>query len=835
MKPEEMAGQVLGHYRIIGSLGYGGTATVFLAEDIHLRREVALKVFQPESGQTQEFLRRFEREARVLAQLDHPNILPVYDYGEQRDIAYLVMPRMAGGSLKDRLRQQRIIAPVETVRLIGQVLDALQYAHDRGLIHRDIKPGNMLFKIENRDGRQERLLLSDFGLVKVLTTAQNIPLVGDLTHQSAPTVAGTPDYIAPEQIMGKATQASDIYSMGVVLYEMLTGERPFQAENYMGLLMKHLHEQPRPLRALNPRIEPALEAIALRAMEKEQEKRYQKPSDLQQALEWAINGGQAGIEKRDLYATTPNVQVQPADPPTPIPGSANVTPARQTLPGEQVGMTIPAYLTVPTPPVRPLQYNSAVTSPSHSSPTAADGQYNSAYSATNQPARTPGQPTRPKLLITLSLLAVVVIASLGGMFYIQNNGHTIIGGTTPQAQAPSKGGGTGAAITTKAVPKTSTECPAANTARAEVTAPLVLGNHQNIVYIVNEGTGEHPTAGTIKRRETSETVKGVEISRMPNAYISEAQVSQDGEWVLFTATIAGRTQMRMVRVDGQGLQTLYCAPANDIIANTQWSFNQQQVIFSVYSANSPIPANATIYLLDITKGKLQTELESQANLVYHPVTWLDKNHVYMTAVVSSTNTQLQYIYVLDTQKGGGQHDDDLQRITNPGCNSFDSSYDLTQLFISTCKVAPASAASTYAPVGPSTITVQSALGGQMKTLATVKQAVTMIRAVTPKALLLLVENYSGDKSQNGLWKINSDGTGLTRLTTDSANAQSLCLFTRYAWSNVSRDESMYALQEHDPKTNTWNMYYGSLSGGQPPYEFANISGTELLLAGWTRI
>src|SRR5579884_2262709 len=111
MKPEEMAGQVLGHYRIMGSLGQGGTATVFLAEDIHLQREVALKVFQAESGQTQEFLHRFEREARVLAQLDHPNILPVYDYGEQRDIAYLVMPRMAGGALKDRLRQQRIIAP----------------------------------------------------------------------------------------------------------------------------------------------------------------------------------------------------------------------------------------------------------------------------------------------------------------------------------------------------------------------------------------------------------------------------------------------------------------------------------------------------------------------------------------------------------------------------------------------------------------------------------------------------------------------------------------------------------------------------------------------------
>ncbi len=110
----------------------------------------------------------------------------------------------------------------------------------------------------------------------------------------------------------------------------------------------------------------------------------------------------------------------------------------------------------------------------------------------------------------------------------------------------------------------------------------------------------------------------------------------------------------------------------------------------------------------------------------------------------------------------------------------------------------------------------------------------MIRSVTMTTVLLLIENYSGDSNQNGLWKINSDGTGLMRLTTDTQNLQSLCPFTQYAWSNISRDESMYALQEHDQKNNTYNMYYGSLSGGQPT-EFANISGTELLLAGWTSL
>lgn len=161
MQPGDLVDQTLGHYRIKRQIGYGGMATVFLAEDVHLGREVALKVFWPRPGETQDFLRRFAREARVLAQLDHPNILPVYDYGEQGEMAYLVAPYMSGGTLKEVLRTRRAFPPSEATGLIVQVLSALQYAHDRNLIHRDIKPGNLLFK---GDGS---LVLADFGLVKV--------------------------------------------------------------------------------------------------------------------------------------------------------------------------------------------------------------------------------------------------------------------------------------------------------------------------------------------------------------------------------------------------------------------------------------------------------------------------------------------------------------------------------------------------------------------------------------------------------------------------------------------------------------------------------------------
>src|SRR5258708_2868474 len=140
MRAEEMIGQMLGHYRIICPLGYGGTATVLLAEDINLQREVAVKVYMPGEDDTKDFLRRFAREARVLAQLDHPNILPVYDYGEQNGLAYLIMPYMAGGSLKNVLKARPFLPPAEAIPLLTEALNCLQYPPQRGLIPRDIKP-----------------------------------------------------------------------------------------------------------------------------------------------------------------------------------------------------------------------------------------------------------------------------------------------------------------------------------------------------------------------------------------------------------------------------------------------------------------------------------------------------------------------------------------------------------------------------------------------------------------------------------------------------------------------------------------------------------------------
>ena len=240
-RPESLIGQVLGHYRIIKQIGYGGMATVFLAEDVNLGREVAVKVFWPRPGETRDFLKRFEREARVLAKLDHPNILHVYDYGEQDGFAYLITPYMPGGSLKEVLQKRKLIPPVEALQMAAPILNALQYASERGLIHRDIKPGNMLFKADGS------LVLADFGLVKVFVTEGE----SQATHsasETGPAVTGTPEYMSPEQIQGKATPISDIYSFGIVLYEMLAGQRPFISTNVLSVLMQQVNEQPRSLR-----------------------------------------------------------------------------------------------------------------------------------------------------------------------------------------------------------------------------------------------------------------------------------------------------------------------------------------------------------------------------------------------------------------------------------------------------------------------------------------------------------------------------------------------------------------------------------------------------------
>ncbi len=275
-----MQAPLLGNYELIRRLGEGGMAQVYLARDVRLGREVAVKVLDKELAHSSGFRDRFDREAKVAARLDHPNIVPLYDYGENGGVLYLVMPYLSGGSVQQMLK--RAPFPADQALTYGaQICDALAYAHKEGVIHRDVKPANMLL---HADGR---VMLADFGLAKILDGSSRAG------RRSGRPDAGTPEYMAPEQIRGHSEPRSDLYGLGVVLYLLLTGRLPFSGPTSEAVMDAHLYGHPAPLRSLNPHVTPAVEAVVLRALAKRPEDRFASASDMGAALMQALVAGEA--------------------------------------------------------------------------------------------------------------------------------------------------------------------------------------------------------------------------------------------------------------------------------------------------------------------------------------------------------------------------------------------------------------------------------------------------------------------------------------------------------------------------------------------------------------
>jgi tetratricopeptide (TPR) repeat protein/tRNA A-37 threonylcarbamoyl transferase component Bud32 len=301
-----LIGQELGGYRIISQIGKGGMATVFKAYQPSLDRYVAIKVLPPYYAEQDEtFLKRFRQEAKAIASLRHPNILIVLDYGELERTTYLVMEFVEAGTLGGQMG--RPMAPGQMAGLVGQVAGALHYAHQEGVVHRDIKPSNILLPKPNWP------LLTDFGLAKI---------VGGTQLTQSGTVAGTPAYMSPEQGRGeRVDHRSDIYSLGIVLYEMATGVVPFQAETPMAVIVKHIID-PLPLpRSKTPELSEAIERVILKALAKDPADRFQDVGQLAEALTAAVGTlppGQASVapafhshELTTLQVSGPGVVLQP--------------------------------------------------------------------------------------------------------------------------------------------------------------------------------------------------------------------------------------------------------------------------------------------------------------------------------------------------------------------------------------------------------------------------------------------------------------------------------------------------------------------------------------------
>lgn len=284
---DELIGTTLGSYRILATVGQGGMARVYKAYQENLEREVAIKVLPPWYAADPNFVERFNLEARLVARLSHPNIVTVHDASEQNGHLYIVMQLVSGGTLKQRLDelhlQGKVMETPEVVQIFAQLADALSYAHKQGIIHRDIKPVNVLL-----DG-SGRPILSDFGIAKVLAGTRE-----GLTRPGAG--VGTPEYMSPEQCKGGTVDGrADIYALGVMLFEAMTGYTPFSGDNYPALAHSHIYEPPPRPSSLRPTINPVIEQVILTALMKKAEERYQYASAMADALKQALNRVPTGI------------------------------------------------------------------------------------------------------------------------------------------------------------------------------------------------------------------------------------------------------------------------------------------------------------------------------------------------------------------------------------------------------------------------------------------------------------------------------------------------------------------------------------------------------------
>lgn len=276
---ESLIGKVLGPYQIVSELGRGGMAVVYKAYQRTLDRYIAIKVLPPQFTFDTEFVRRFQREAKAAARLKYPNIITIYDVGEQNGLYYIVEEFVEGATLADIIHREGALPPARVAHIIVQVASALDYAHALGYVHRDVKPSNIMV------GASDHAILTDFGIAKASE--------GTRVTKSG-VMIGTPEYIAPEQIRGQVLDArADVYALGVVCYEMLAGRVPFQGDTAR-VLYAQVHEPPPALHALNARAPLAVEQVVTKALAKRPEQRYRTVGEFAAALGGAL-GVPAGI------------------------------------------------------------------------------------------------------------------------------------------------------------------------------------------------------------------------------------------------------------------------------------------------------------------------------------------------------------------------------------------------------------------------------------------------------------------------------------------------------------------------------------------------------------
>lgn len=390
------------------------------------------------------------------------------------------------------------------------------------------------------------------------------------------------------------------------------------------------------------------------------------------------------------------------------------------------------------------------------------------------------------------------------------------------------------------MPQTDTSCPAAGTARAAVMRPLVLGKDQNIVY------SSSGTQGTMFKRYDIQTKITTPIVTLPNGTGSSyTQISADGQWVLFLSYVSQNdSRLELVRMDGQGLQTLYCFPQNQGALSVQWSFDQKLIVFPMQEYNGHITTDS-IGLLNVTSGALKLLFQGTNTDFYGKVSWLDNTHIYVDREVRQTSSQ-GTLYLMDVTTASANNPGFQTVLTytaNAGLNSFDSSPDGKKLFFSYCNQV----------VQPTvtTITVDPATSGTQQALFQENACIPVILAQSSNTLFMLAEvPTSGGDLANQVWTMHADGSNRRVLATLSPtiNTQGIAYYlnpnydpvnrgSQSTWSNFSREGSSYALEEvyyggSDQGVGSDSILIGSLSGGNPTV-LVTSSNSSFKVVGWT--
>jgi serine/threonine protein kinase len=332
--PSLSPGTEIAGYRIESLLGRGGMAVVFKARDLRLDRPVGLKVLAPELSESPQFRERFLRESRLAASLDHPNIIPVYEAGEDQGLLFIAMRLVGRGDLAALLQQNGRLSPADTVALLAQVAAALDVAHAAGLVHRDVKPGNILVVPGVAGQHRDHVYLSDFGLTKRVTSLSGVTAQGQFI--------ATMDYAAPEQIGSRPVDArTDVYGLGCVAYQCLTGTVPFVRDNEAALLWAHLVERPPPLSAHDSELAP-FDATVAKALEKNPEDRFESCGQFVDALAAVLPAPVATTTADPTTADPTHTAAVPDTPTQAAAGQDTTTSIRTAMPAEPLPVVAPA-------------------------------------------------------------------------------------------------------------------------------------------------------------------------------------------------------------------------------------------------------------------------------------------------------------------------------------------------------------------------------------------------------------------------------------------------------------------------------------------------------------